>query len=194
MSIHIVQIEDSSPLRDVLKIALDAADPELVLVQFVTGDEAVPYIQANATDIDLFIVDVHLSGFLSGLQLAFFIRAIHCPGFIVLTSGYGKPNQEILKTLQSEFVAKPWHIPELTQNLFKYHIEKANQSSEPYFDGRADTYRNDQFTGLSIEDKAPSTQHMRRVTLSRKVSTGECKKAVIGSGLLHRLISKMRSL
>lgn len=194
MPFHIVQIEDNSPLRDVLRIALDAAEPGLVWAQFITGDAAVPYIQANAADIDLFIVDVHLHGYLSGLQLAFFIRSIHCPGFIVLTSAYGTPNQQVLSTLHSEFIAKPYHIPELTQNLYKYHIEKPNQSPESYIDAGTNSQRQHQGNHRSTELHLPATQPMRRATLSTKVATGEYKKVGVGSGLLHKLISKLRSL
>lgn len=194
MPMHIVQVEDNSPLRDILKIALDAAEPELVLAQFVTGDDAVSYIQVNAADIDLFILDVRLPGYLSGLQLAAFVRAIHCPGYIVLTSGYGSPSQKVLKAIGSEFVPKPWHIPELTENLFRYHIEKPTQASAPSVTLSSNangTYRDNARSNV-LQARAPERPH--RVTLSRKVATSECRKAVAGSGLLHRLILKMRTL
>ena len=191
---HIVHIEGKSPLRDVLQIALDAAEPDLVLAQFISGDEAVPYIQAHAAEIDLFIVDVCLPGYLSGLQLAFFIRAMQCPGTIVLTSGYGSPNQNALNALHSEFIPKPYHIPELTQNLAKYHIKQSSNELKPRLDVPTDSLSNDQANTRPTDIQSPASQQTRRFVLGRKVATGEHKKVVAGSGLLQKLISKVRSL
>jgi len=194
MPIHIVQIEGNDPMADVLKIALDAAEPELVLAQFITGDDAISYIRDHAADIDLFILDVRLPGYLTGLQLAAFIRAIHCPGFIVFTSGYGTPKREILNALRSEFIPKPWHIPELTQNLFKYHIEKTIQASSLRDETPAKAITNFERYVPSHDVHLSEAHPVRRAMLSRKVATSECKKPVLGSGLLHKLISKMRNL
>jgi DNA-binding response OmpR family regulator len=122
MSIHIVHIEDDQPLKDSLKAAFEAVEPNLHLRQFVSGDEALPYIESHAASIDLYILDIRLPGTLSGLQIAEKIRALGCPGFIVLTSAFIRPSREMLRTLRCEYFPKPWHIHDILPKLGQYRL------------------------------------------------------------------------
>jgi DNA-binding response OmpR family regulator len=122
---HVVQIEDDRSLREILKVALQAVEPNITLRQFIAGDDAVAYIGQYAQTIDLFVIDLHLPGKVTGVQLAQTIRDLQCPGFIVLTSAYAPPEDDVLASLRSEYYPKPWHILEVTQKLLKYRLSNA---------------------------------------------------------------------
>ncbi len=123
MSIHVVHVEDERPLRDILGVALRAVEPGIKLEQFISGDEALAYIQTNGKSIDLFVLDIRLPGSLTGIQVAQAIRDLHLPGHIVLTSAYAAPDRDLLATLHGEYYPKPWHLFELTERLIKYRLD-----------------------------------------------------------------------
>lgn len=127
MSIHVVHIEDDSMLRDILQISFQVADSEIRLKQYTNGDDAIPYIEQNGQTIDLFILDIRLPGSLNGLQIAQKIRAMNCPGHLVLTSAYSSPSREWLSSLSGEYFPKPWHILDLTRKLLQYRLDSAAQ-------------------------------------------------------------------
>ncbi len=118
---QIVHVEDDKPLKDILKAALQARDPELRLVQYTHPDDALHYIQNNIQNIDLFILDIRLPGAISGLELARKIRDMKYTGSIVLTSAYSRPNPDLLQLLDCEYYPKPWHLIELTQKVLLHH-------------------------------------------------------------------------
>src|SRR5688572_16646329 len=122
MSIHVVHVEDEKPLRNILGVALRTAEPGILLQQFGTGEDAIPYIENNAQTIDLFVLDVRLPGTMSGLQIAQKIRDINCPGHIVFTSAYSPPPHEFLEQMSAEYLPKPWHLVQLTEKLLKYKL------------------------------------------------------------------------
>lgn len=122
MSIHIVHVEDDKPLKEILKVAFEAADPHVHLKQFISADDALPYLETNRYSIDLFILDIRIPGSMNGLQLAQKIRQLDCPGYIVLTSAYLRPSREMLTTLRAEYYAKPWHIYDITPKLLQYRL------------------------------------------------------------------------
>jgi CheY-like chemotaxis protein/ribosomal protein L40E len=122
MPMHIVQIEDDSPLRDILKAALIAAQPTVKLLQFISGEDALPYLKEHGQNVDLFIIDIRLPGQLNGLELARTVRFLQCPGYVVLTSAYAAPAREFLEALRAEYIPKPWHLLELTQKVFQYQL------------------------------------------------------------------------
>jgi DNA-binding response OmpR family regulator len=119
---HVVHVEDERPLRDILKIALQATEPRINLCQFISGDEAMPYVQQHMHSIDLYILDIRLPGTMSGLDIAHKIRALKCPGYVVLTSAYSPPEDSLLLALRCEYYPKPWHLLDLTQKLLKYRL------------------------------------------------------------------------
>jgi CheY-like chemotaxis protein len=122
MPMHIVQIEDESPLRDILKAALVAGQPTVQLEQFGDGESALEYIQQQRWSVDLFIIDIRLPGKLDGLEITRRIRLLECPGYVVLTSAYTAPPKDFLATYRSEYLPKPWHLLELTQKVFQYRL------------------------------------------------------------------------
>lgn len=114
---HVLHLEDESPLREILKVALLAAVPTVNLQQYINSDEAVSYIEKNIKDIDLFILDIRVPGSMDGLEVAHKIRELGCPGVIAMTSAYRAPGREVLEELNAEWFAKPWHIMEVMDKL-----------------------------------------------------------------------------
>jgi len=114
---HIVHLEDESPLREILRVALIAAVPNANLKQFIDSDEAVAYIEANAEDIDLYILDIRVPGSMNGVEVAHKIREFGAPGVIAITSAYRAPDKSELDALKCEWFAKPWHIMEVLDKL-----------------------------------------------------------------------------
>jgi DNA-binding response OmpR family regulator len=130
MAIHVVHLEDDGPLRDILKVALKAAEPQIDLHQFISGDEAVRYIEQFGQEIDLFVLDIRVPGSLNGMQVAQKIRELKCAGTIVVTSAYRPPDRDLLNSLSCEWFPKPWHLMDTTQKLFQLARQR---------DGRRDT-------------------------------------------------------
>ena len=125
---HVVHVEDDKPLRQILELALRATEPQIDLHQFVTAEDALPYIQAHAPLIDLFLLDLRLPGKMTGLDLAKMIRDVRCPGFIIITSAYNTPDSTLLKSLQAEYFPKPWHLMDISQRLLGYRLNLGRTS------------------------------------------------------------------
>jgi DNA-binding response OmpR family regulator len=117
---NIVHVEDEKPLKDILRTTLAAFDPNVKIVQFTTGDDALVHITENFSNIDLFIIDIRLPGQLNGVQLAEKIRDLKAAGNIVITSAFSRPSQQVLANLNCEYYRKPWHLVELMQKLQQY--------------------------------------------------------------------------
>jgi signal transduction histidine kinase len=117
MPLNIVQVEDDSHLQTIFKAALDAIALDVALVQFNNTDEAKAYIEANAQNIDLFVLDVRVPGKLNGVQLASVIRKYYRETPIVITSAYTRPKRENIAAIRAEYLPKPWHILELVERL-----------------------------------------------------------------------------
>ncbi len=113
-----LHLEDHQPLREVLKVALLAADPTLKVTQFEDSDQAIAYIEQHQQDIDLFILDIRVPGEIDGIGVARKIRDLGCSGIIVLTSAYGRPEQAFLDKYQCVWMAKPWHLVDAARKLF----------------------------------------------------------------------------
>lgn len=114
---HILHLEDESPLRDVLRVALLSAQPDLQIAQFIDSGSAVEYLDQHIQDIDLHILDIRVPGELNGLEVAGYIRQKEPTVPIVVTSAYLKPEKELLQSLQLEWIAKPWHIVDIQRKL-----------------------------------------------------------------------------
>jgi DNA-binding response OmpR family regulator len=121
---HIVHIEADRPLSDMLRMAFQTIDPDLILKQFTSADQALMYVHQHKETIDLFILDVRLSGIMDGLVFAQMLREGKYPGHIVLTSDHSSINHPILSAPNVEFMPKPWHIIDLTPKLLHYRISK----------------------------------------------------------------------
>jgi DNA-binding NtrC family response regulator len=124
---HVVHLEDDGPLRDILKLAFEAFEPEINLRQFENSDETLAYIEQHRDGIELYILDIRVPGTMNGLQVAEKIRELKCPGVVVITSAYSKPSNEFLASLSCEWFPKPWHIMETMQKLFQITTNRRGQ-------------------------------------------------------------------
>jgi hypothetical protein len=127
----ILHLEDDGPLREILAAALKATAPTCEIHQFMNSDDALRYATENAQGVDLFILDVRVPGSMNGLQVAEKLRAIHCPGAIVITSAYRAPDEAILRRLSCEWYPKPWHIFEATTKLMTIAQHKSVSAVPP---------------------------------------------------------------
>jgi DNA-binding response OmpR family regulator len=134
--VQVLHLEDDIRLREILQVALRAAEPNLVLKQYINSNDAVAYIEQHVHEIDLFILDIRVPGLVDGLEVARKIRALKCEAPIILTSAYQPPSQNILVELNCEWYPKPWHIFETTRTLAqvarKFHEDrkKAQQAAQ----------------------------------------------------------------
>jgi DNA-binding response OmpR family regulator len=116
---YVVHLEDDGPLREILKVAFQATDPNVNLKQFISGDEVVAHIKPNIQLIDLFVLDIRVPGSIDGLGVARKIREFGSDAPIILTSAYRQPDRELVESLKLEWMSKPWHIMEIAQRLVK---------------------------------------------------------------------------
>lgn len=114
---HILHLEDESPLREILRVALIAAVPDVNLRQFADSDEAMAYVQEHRDEIDLYILDIRVPGSMNGDDFARKLREMDIDSVIALTSAYRAPQRDVLQELDLKWFAKPWHIMELLENL-----------------------------------------------------------------------------
>jgi two-component SAPR family response regulator len=148
---HIVHVEDEKPLKEILKVAMQAADPQINLRQFITADEAIIYMQQHLDTVDLVILDIRLPGTLDGVQAAELLRDMKYNAYIILTSAYSRPTFDVLDRLNTEFYAKPWHIIDVTTKMLQLKhalFQKRLKQSDK---------------GTSGDSDKPSTHHDEKV-------------------------------
>jgi DNA-binding LytR/AlgR family response regulator len=116
--LHVVHLEDDGPLREILKAAFMAAEPNMNLLQFIDSDETIAYIDQHVNEVDLFVLDIRVPGEVDGIGVARHIRTLSTTVPIVFTSAYTPPTRSLLTELNSEWFPKPWHIMETTKKLF----------------------------------------------------------------------------
>ena len=114
---HILHLEDDGPLRDILKIALTSARPNINLKQFINSDYALEYVKAHLDEIDLFVLDIRVPGSIDGLEFAEQIRKLGSKQRIVMTSAYRRPDKERMNAIDVEWMAKPWHLLDAPEKL-----------------------------------------------------------------------------
>jgi len=114
---HILHLEDDGPLRDILKIALTSARPNINLKQFINSDYALEYARENLDDIDLFVLDIRVPGSIDGLDFAEEIRKLGTDTRIVMTSAYRRPDKKRMEAIGVEWMAKPWHLLDAPEKL-----------------------------------------------------------------------------
>jgi signal transduction histidine kinase/DNA-binding response OmpR family regulator len=113
----IVHLEDESPLREILRVALVAVVPDSTLISLTNSDEAMEYIQQNVQNIDLYILDIRVPGSIDGMEVAHNIRDLGGYGVVAITSAYRAPDESFLNNLDVQWFAKPWNIMELLDKL-----------------------------------------------------------------------------
>ncbi|MBZ0301248.1 MAG: response regulator [Anaerolineae bacterium] len=117
MTLHILHLEDTKPLRDILRATLMAIRPGCEIYQFMTSDDAMDYIREYGDDIDLFLLDVRVPGSVDGLGVAEFIQEMEYRGLVVMTSAYMSPGRETLVALNAHWYQKPWQIEDVQEML-----------------------------------------------------------------------------
>lgn len=137
---HIVHLEDESPMREILRVALMAAAPEVNLQQFISSDAAMEYAEKHMEEIDLFILDIRVPGKMNGLELGKSLRDLHSDAIIAITSAYRVPSKTEMDTYRLEWLAKPWHLMEVLDKLLPMirakHEAKPDTSSDVNSDAR----------------------------------------------------------
>lgn len=113
-----------------MKVALIAAEPSAVLVQFGNSDEAMRYIEQHLNEVDLYILDIRLPGSMDGVGVARRIRELGSTAVIVLTSAYRAPERRFIAELNCEWYAKPWHIMEVLDKLLPVVRAKIKSSTQ----------------------------------------------------------------
>lgn len=114
---HILQLEDDNPLREIMRVALVAAMPDITLKQFINSDDAVKYIEEHHQEIDLFILDIRVPGSIDGVEVAQKIRELGSESIIAITSAYRRPDRRRLSELNCQWLAKPWHVMDVMDRL-----------------------------------------------------------------------------
>jgi pSer/pThr/pTyr-binding forkhead associated (FHA) protein len=127
--LHVVNIEDDRDLQRLMAMAFKESEPNLNLAQFISGDQALPYIMEHKDTIDLFVIDIMLPGKYNGIEIAHLIRQIGAPGHISLTSAFAEPTSDLLSELRAEFFPKPLHILDIIPRLASYRLKRGGLPS-----------------------------------------------------------------
>lgn len=122
--IEILHLEDEGPLCEILAAAIENVAPGVKLHQFANSDYALTFLQEHITTIDLFILDIRVPGEIDGLELATKVRELGSTRPIIVTSAYIKPQRAKLETIGAQWMAKPWHILELTEKIIPLATSK----------------------------------------------------------------------
>jgi hypothetical protein len=123
---EILHLEDDAPLREIMHIALSAADPHMRMTQFIDSDAAMAYIEDHVEAITLFVLDVRVPGELDGLGVAKRVRELGSKRPILVTSAYRKPDQEKMTAYNCQWLAKPWHLLDAPQTLLSLARDDAD--------------------------------------------------------------------
>lgn len=125
MPTNILHLEDDKLLSEVLREAIQIGDSSVEITHFDNSDDAATYLEKHLSEIHLFVLDIRVPGQFDGLQLAQKIRALSTTHRIVITSAFRPPHQDLLTTLNAEWIAKPWRLMQCAQ----YFIEIAQRQA-----------------------------------------------------------------
>ena len=106
-------VEDELYVRDLICEVLQ--DVGIDPVPLETADEGFAFLQENAVDIAIVVLDVRTPGRLDGLELASLAQARWPQLPVLLTSGYTGKNVPIPKG--AVFLPKPWTIDTFIQTV-----------------------------------------------------------------------------
>jgi CheY-like chemotaxis protein len=103
----ILTVEDEFFVGEGLRHVLASAGHEVIST--ADADEAIEVLESR-NDIGIVITDINMPGSMDGLKLAGAIRGRWPPIKIIITSGAGRPSDELMPA-RSQFVGKP-HVPQ----------------------------------------------------------------------------------
>ena len=116
----ILHLEDEGPLRSVFKSAVNTFDDKVEVIQFISSDEAMAYIEAHLDSITVFVLDIRVPGEINGLEVAEKIRKAGSTRPIVVTSGYTTPDRSYMRDLNIEWMPKPLHLLNISQKILPW--------------------------------------------------------------------------
>jgi DNA-binding NtrC family response regulator len=120
----IFHLEDDSPLREIFRISLKAADPDITVQQFKDSDSGMQYIEDNLGKISLYVLDIRVPGERDGVGVARYIRELGSTRPVIITSAFEKPDTKILRALDCLWMPKPWHIMNIQRKLLPLVLEE----------------------------------------------------------------------
>jgi two-component system, response regulator PdtaR len=101
----VIVAEDEALVR--MLAAETLADAGFSVVQVANAEEAIAALQIHAGNVALLFTDIHMSGELTGVELANLVTERWPRVAILVTSGRGKPRIGELPP-GSQFIAKPY--------------------------------------------------------------------------------------
>ena len=113
----LIHLEDDGPLREIFRVAMEAYDPNIQCVQFISSDELLEFNAENQDIIDAYVLDIRVPGKLNGFEVAEHLRELNITKPIIVTSAYKRPDQEELMRLNITWMPKPWHILDAAQTI-----------------------------------------------------------------------------
>jgi CheY-like chemotaxis protein len=128
--LHVLHLEDEESLRDIVKTTLQILDADLRVVQFEDSDDALDYIHAHGSSIDLFLLDVRVPGSTDGVGVAKKVVATGCLGLIAFLSAYASPDSGTLRGISHVWLAKPVDLIRMRSLLKRARREQATRAEE----------------------------------------------------------------
>ncbi|MEL6403531.1 MAG: hypothetical protein AAFV98_12130 [Chloroflexota bacterium] len=113
----ILYLEDDKMLSEIFQTAVMSYDPEMDIEHFVNGEKALDYIKANLDDIAAIVLDIRVTGALTGLEVAQATRELGYSGPMFISSAYRKPEKSFLEKYGCEWMAKPWQIMDVALRI-----------------------------------------------------------------------------
>ncbi len=175
----ILHLEDETPLRDMLLLALQTLEPAIEVRQFQTPEQALAYIQRALHQIDLFLLDIQLQASMDGIEVAQKIRDLGSNVPIILTSAYGVPSQNVLSLLNCDWIPKPWSLSKVTGKIIPIVRESYNnRASRP----------------ASGDDHRTVYRDLNQGGRTREIPTDTIRKVVSAHDSTHDPLGKHREL
>jgi DNA-binding NtrC family response regulator len=126
---NILHLEDDRHLLDIMETAIKAFIRRADIHQFVNSNQAVEFIEQAHRTVDIYILDIRVQGELNGIEVARSIRQVDPYTPIIITSAYQKPPRQVLSTLQSRWMEKPWYVLDAPKTILSL-VEEASRAAE----------------------------------------------------------------
>lgn len=118
----ILHLEDDPALKETVLELLTMLEPDGEVHQFTNSDDALRFIDAEGSRINVFLLDVRVPGQTDGIGVAKHVRAMDINSPIVFMSAYQRPaTADLSGTSNFEWVKKPWSMEQLIGILDRVH-------------------------------------------------------------------------
>jgi DNA-binding response OmpR family regulator len=105
--LQILCLEDDVSLRNAMQETFAFIDPDLHVQLCATVEQSQRVLGNDVNRYDLFLIDIHISGSVSGLDFARWLRHSGCTSIIALMSAYQRPRLHIMEGLDCRWMPKP---------------------------------------------------------------------------------------